>query len=58
MAQVNGINTLGDLTQYMDKAAAAVTAKKAESRKLRVAVWQARLVAPAAAAEPASVAAH
>ncbi len=51
-AQVNTINTLGDLKQYMDKVAVIVTAKKVESRKLRVAARQARLAQPAHA--PAS----
>ena len=46
-AQVNTINTLGDLKQYMDKVAVIVTAKKVESRKLRVAARQARLAQPA-----------
>ena len=51
-AQVNTINTLGDLKQYMDKVAVIVTAKKVESRKLRVAARQARLAQPAHAPAP------
>jgi phospholipase C len=57
VAQVNAIKTVGDLHQYMDKAAAVVTTKKAESRILRVAAWGAPVAAPVAAAEPASAAA-